>query len=96
VKLAVNFSGSHTQTIGEVNFPAEGESGCTPSRKSSKSSKYFGVSWHKGMHKWAAKIYYDGKRHPLGYFEDEAEVSESVRQSCKEGEVEVFRWRSQQ
>jgi hypothetical protein len=39
--------------------------------RSSLSSKYGGVSWHKSGNTWAAAIRYGGKKHYLGCFEDE-------------------------
>jgi TPR repeat protein len=55
----------------QLNFPAEGESG------SRKSSKYRGVCWHKSSNKWKVQLYYDGKHHHLGCFEDEEEAAKA-------------------
>jgi hypothetical protein len=60
-----------------LNFPAEGESGCT------KSSKYRGVSWFKSENKWEAKIGYDGKSHNLGSFEDEEEAARAYDRAAR-------------
>jgi hypothetical protein len=35
------------------------------------SSRYRGVSWHKGRRRWVANCRVDGKLHHLGYFENE-------------------------
>ncbi len=35
------------------------------------SSRFKGVSWHKGMRKWQAGIARNGKSRHLGYFDDE-------------------------
>lgn len=40
-------------------------------KQAGTSSRYRGVSWDKWNKKWCAYIYYDGKLHHLGYFEDE-------------------------
>ena len=39
------------------------------------SSKYVGVSWHKGRKKWMSRIVINGKRKHLGYFFEEIEAS---------------------
>jgi hypothetical protein len=54
-----------------LNFPQERQRGST------KSSKYRGVSWYNSRNKWKAEIYYDGKRHRLGSFEDEEEAAKA-------------------
>jgi hypothetical protein len=61
----------------QLNFPAEGESGPR------KSSKYRGVSWNKSGNKWRAGIKYDGKKHSLGYFEDEEEAAKAYDKAAK-------------
>jgi hypothetical protein len=43
--------------------------------KSSFSSQYKGVCWSKRYSKWQANIRYNGKRHHLGYFDDEGEAA---------------------
>ena len=39
------------------------------------SSLYSGVSWHKVSKRWAVQIRHDGKRHHVGYFNDEEEAA---------------------
>jgi hypothetical protein len=69
---------AHKGEKAQLNFPAEGESG--PSRQ---SSKYRGVSWEKSHNKWIAKVQYGGKRHSLGYFEDEEEAARAYDRAAR-------------
>jgi hypothetical protein len=68
---------AHHGEKAQLNFPAEGESGST------KSSKYRGVCWYKNRNKWKAEIYYDGKRHRLGSFEDEEEAAKAYDKAAR-------------
>jgi len=43
------------------------------------SSKYVGVSWHKGSKKWMSRIVINGKRKHLGYFFEEIEASNAYQ-----------------
>jgi hypothetical protein len=43
------------------------------------SSRYRGVSWHKGAGKWMASATLNRKAHYLGLFEHEAEAAEAAR-----------------
>ena len=40
------------------------------SMRSDNTSGVIGVSWSKKAQKWAAQIYFQGKQHHLGYFDD--------------------------
>ena len=44
-------------------------------KRAGYSSKYRGVSWHKGHNKWRAEVRMDGKKVYLGHFDDEAEAA---------------------
>ena len=39
------------------------------------SSKHKGVGYHKATGKWPARITVNGKRHPLGYFNNDADAA---------------------
>lgn len=39
------------------------------------TSGYRGVSWHKGVKKWAAQINFDGKNNHLGYYATKEEAA---------------------
>lgn len=43
------------------------------------SSKYVGVSWHKGSKKWMSRIVINGKRKHLGYFFEEIEAHNAYK-----------------
>jgi len=40
-----------------------------------KTSKYLGVSFHKGTHKWRSRICRNGINHDLGYFINESDAA---------------------
>jgi len=44
-----------------------------------KSSQYIGVSWHKKVKKWTAKITINGKRVHLGCFDTQIEASNAYK-----------------
>ena len=43
--------------------------------RKSKYSKHRGVTWHKGMQQWFARIGVQGKTLPLGYYDDADEAA---------------------
>jgi hypothetical protein len=43
-----------------------------------KSSKYYGVSWHRPNLKWVARIRIDGTPTHVGSFDDEREAARMV------------------
>lgn len=49
----------------------DNSSNCFKSNKNTKTSKYIGVSWHKGAKKWTSKILYKNKAIHLGSFDSE-------------------------
>lgn len=48
----------------------------------SHSSKLYGVSYDNARGKWAAQVYFNKKRVPLGRFPTELEAFEAVREFC--------------
>jgi hypothetical protein len=48
-----------------------------------QSSQYRGVSWNKRDNKWRAEIYYEGKSHNLGSFEDEEEAGRTYDKAAR-------------
>lgn len=50
---------------------SQNRANCKKRDKSNNTSQYRGVSWHKGMKKWAAVIRKDGNNYHLGYFRSE-------------------------
>jgi len=47
------------------------------------TSKYTGVSWHKRIRKWSARIEIKGERFNLGYFDKELEASKVYQKELK-------------
>ena len=43
--------------------------------QATKTSRFKGVSWHKGMRQWDARLGLNGNRIHLGYFESEEEAA---------------------
>lgn len=52
-------------------------------KKSGGSSKYKGVSWHKRIKKWQARITCSGVKKHLGYFSTEEEAYEAYVSSAR-------------
>jgi len=48
------------------------------------ASQYKGVGWHKKSKKFVARIYMEGKRMHLGYFDDEIEAAKAYDKKAKE------------
>ena len=48
------------------------------------SSKYKGVSWHKPMKHWQARIRYKGKPMRIGYFDDQKSAARAYDAKAKE------------
>ena len=46
-------------------------------RSQSRSSKYRGVSWHKGNRRWTAQIRWSGKQHHLGSWGNEEDAAKA-------------------
>lgn len=47
-----------------------------------KSSKFPGITWHKRDRKWQARIWVNGKRHFLGYHDDEETAGIVYAMAC--------------
>jgi len=54
---------------------------CSKDKKG--SSKYNGVSWHKRDKKFQSRIYVNGKRKHLGYFNNEIDASNTYQKELK-------------
>ena len=48
--------------------------------KSNNTSGVSGVSWHKQCNKWYAQVKVDGKRYPLGLYDDISEAERVVKE----------------
>ena len=44
------------------------------------SSRFRNVSWCKRNHKWHASVWHDGRRHHIGYFEDERRAASAAQE----------------
>ena len=54
------------------------------SSQKDSSSKYKGVSWHKGARKWMAQIQIDGKKKHLGFFDNEEDARDAYIERARE------------
>ncbi len=43
-----------------------------------KSSEFYGVTWHPGMHKWKAFVWRGGTTHIIDYYTNEADAAQAV------------------
>jgi hypothetical protein len=74
---------AHHREKAQLSFPTQKEQAAEEAKQQQwikcgeAGSKYRGVSWSKSSHKWEALIRYDGKRHNLGYFENEEEAAKA-------------------
>jgi hypothetical protein len=57
------------------------------------SSRFRGVTWHRGAGKWQAQLKFAGRGIYVGLFTDEAEAAEAVAQRRAQ-ELEAFGWGS--
>jgi hypothetical protein len=48
-----------------------------------KSSKFPGVSWHKNVKRWCARIQINGRCRWLGTFKDELEAATTYNVACR-------------
>ena len=55
-------------------------------QKRKTSSRFKGVSWHKGRRRWVAQIRKDGKHQHLGYFVCEKEAAAAYNAAA----IELF------
>ena len=53
-------------------------------RRDNSSSKYPGVSWHKGTQKWGAYIQINNKKKHLGVFKEERDAAKAYELACRE------------
>lgn len=60
-------------------------------RKSWGASRHKGVSWVADHGKWCAAIYYDKRRHHLGFFDSEDEAAKAYQVAAKEHQGEYAR-----
>ena len=53
------------------------------------SSRFWGVTWHRQEKKWMARYMdADGKRHTIGYFDDEEEAARAVNKAIRDAGLE--------
>lgn len=70
----------------------ENLSKCYRSDISSFSSKHIGVDWNKRSSKWQVNIYYRGKQHHLGYFDDENKASDVYQKALRDIDTGKFNY----
>lgn len=60
------------------------QNGMNRTKQKNVSSKYMGVSWHKTISKWIARIKKNGKLFHLGYFLKEEDAARAYNNAAKE------------
>ena len=83
-KLVVNHKNFNRQDNRVENLEIVTQRENTNRAHIKSSSKYVGVSWHKGRKKWMSRIVINGKRKHLGYFFEEIEASNAYQNKLKE------------
>ena len=78
-KLVVNHKNFNRQDNRVENLEIVTQRENTNRAHIKSSSKYVGVSWHKGSKKWMSRIVINGKRKHLGYFFEEIEASNAYQ-----------------
>lgn len=70
-------------TRSNLRVVTHAQNGQNKSKQAGTSSRYRGVSWHKGGRKWMAEVEVQGKKTYLGLFTDEERAGEAAREARK-------------
>ena len=84
LNLVVDHINHDKQDNNVENLRITTQRGNCSNRSKQYTSKYVGVSWHKPMGKWQAKIKINGKENYLGLFTNELEASNAYQEKLKE------------
>lgn len=79
----IDNNGLNNQKI-NLRFFKDGQNNQNKIKKAHTTSKYIGVSWHKGNKRWEVKIRIQGKNTYLGGFSLEKEAAECYDAKAKE------------